>query len=153
MQREVIDESVDYMGKQMVCETDLEGKITFVNRAFKTMTGFEVGEVVGQTFELIRHPDVPMCLFSKMWDALKGLEDWSGYLKVFTKEGKYFWTSLFITPIKNDDGSVKGYTAAFGEAEALMIEKYSKLYKEAVEKELCSEGMVVDMSIANLAGH
>lgn len=146
-----LEASVAYDGKRMVCETDLDGKISYVNRCFATMTGYAVQECLGKTFELIRHEDVPMCLFSKMWSALKQREDWSGYFKIKTKEGKFFWASIFITPRVDENNKVVGYTSAFGQAEPLMIEQMSQLYAEAIEKERCSEDMIDDMNIANLA--
>jgi PAS domain S-box-containing protein len=152
-ERIVLNESIEYDGKPMLCETDLEGKITFVNRSFKTMVGYEIAEIVSQTFQLFSHPDVPQCLFSKMWTVLKDKEDWSGYLKFLTKEGKDFWASIYITPKVDESKNIIGYTAAFSGAEQSMIDNMSKLYAEAIEKELCSEVMVDDMNIANLAGH
>jgi len=152
-QRKVIDEAVPYDGKCMVCETDLEGNITYVNRCFVKMTGFEKDEILSNGFELIRHPDVPKCLFTKMWEALNDKEDWKGYLKVLTKDGRYFWTSIYVTPKFDDNKTLTGYSAAYTEAEALMIENMSKLYAEAIESESCSDELVSDITIANLAAH
>lgn len=152
-QREIIDEVVPYDGKCMVCETDIDGDITYVNRCFVKMTGFEKDEILSHGFELIRHPDVPQCLFTKMWEALKEKEDWKGYLKILTKEGKYFWTSIYITPKTDEAGRLTGYSAAYTEAEELMVENMSKLYAQAIESENCSDELYTDIAIANLAAH
>ena len=152
-ERKVINEVVPYDGKCMVCETDLEGNITYVNRCFVKMTGFEKDEILSNGFELIRHPDVPQCLFTKMWETLKGKEDWKGYLKILTKDGRYFWTTIYITPKVDDNNILTGYTAAYTEAETLMVENMSKLYAEAIANESCSDALVADVDIANLAAH
>lgn len=152
-ERTIIDEAVPYDGKCMVCETDVDGNITYVNRCFVKMTGFEKDEILSNGFELIRHPDVPECLFTKMWEALKKKEDWKGYLKVLTKEGKYFWTTIYITPTTDESGTLTGYSAAYTEAEALMIENMSKLYAQAIESESCPDELSEDIAIANLAAH
>jgi len=151
--RLVIDEAVPYDGKCMVCETDVEGNITYVNRCFVNMTGFDKEEIINSGFELIRHPDVPQCLFKKMWEALDGKEDWKGYLKILTKEGKYFWTTIYVTPKIDNDGTLTGYSAAYTEAEALMVENMSRLYAEALATESCPDELVADIDIANLAAH
>ena len=152
-QRELIDEVVPYDGKCMVCETDLEGNITYVNRCFVTMTGFEKAELLSKGFELIRHPDVPECLFSKMWETLKKREDWKGYLKILTKEGKYFWATIYITPTLDESCKLKGYSAAYGKAEASMIENMTLRFAEALAQEQCSDSFMATIDIANLATH
>lgn len=151
--RTVRDEAVPYDGKCMVCETDIEGNVTYVNRSFVKMTGFEKEEILANGFKLIRHPDVPECLFEKMWDALRDKEDWKGYLKILTKDGRYFWTTVYITPKVDDNEVITGYSAAYTEAETLMVENISKLYAEAIENQNCPDELIVDIPIANLAAH
>jgi len=153
IEKKMIDESVPYDGKCMVCETDLDGNITYVNRCFVKMTGYEKDEILSHGFELIRHPDVPACLFTKMWEAVKGKEDWKGYLKVLTKEGKFFWTTVFITQKMDNNNQLTGYSAAYTQAETVMVENMSKLYAEALANENCPDSLVEDINIVNLAAH
>ena len=131
MDRKVIDEEVSYDGKVMVCETDLEGNILFVNRRFTENLGFDKDEVRAHTFEIIRHPDIPEGMLSKMWTVLGQREKWKGYVKLWRKDGKYIWASVYFTPTINEDGDHTGYTAAFSEAERSMVEQMTKFFAEA----------------------
>ena len=132
-ERIIIDEEVPYDGKCMVCETDTSGKIVFANRCFLDNMGYDKNEIVDQSFELIRHPDVPDTMLAKMWAVLQQRETWMGYVKLLTKEGKYIWVSVYFTPKENDDGHLTGYAAAFSKAEASMIKQTEKLFAQAKE--------------------
>ncbi len=150
VERDVLDQEVENDAKSMVCESDPQGNITFLNRKFAEMTGFSKEELMHGGFDLIRHPDMPTCLFKKMWEAIGKGETWKGYLKVFRSDGKYFWTAVYITPQFHEDGSIKGYVAAYKKAEQTMIDTMSKLYAQALEDEVCN-GNITDIEIANLA--
>ena len=130
-QRTIIDEEVPYDGKCMVCETDINGSVVFVNRCFVENMGYDKNEIISQGFELIRHPDVPETMLEKMWMTLRQHETWRGYVKLITKEGKYLWAAVYFTTKEDSDGKVTGYNAAFGKAEASMIEQTKGLFAKA----------------------
>jgi len=50
----------------IVSKTDLKGIITYANQVFVRVAGFSEQELLGQPHNLIRHPDMPRCVF-KLW--------------------------------------------------------------------------------------
>ncbi len=148
--RDIIDEEVPYDGKVMMCETDLKGNILFVNRRFTENLGFTKDEVATQTFEVIRHPDLPKEMLGKMWTALEQREKWKGYVKLWTKEGKYLWASVYFTPTIDENGKHTGYTAAFGEAERSMVDQMTQCYAK-VKEDPSRLDELVDKDIKNFA--
>ena len=57
--------------KVALSQTDLKGKITFVNRKFCEISGYEVQELLDGEHNIIRHPDMPNSVYEKMYRALK----------------------------------------------------------------------------------
>jgi len=55
----------------IVSKTDLRGHITYANETFLTIAGYTEEEVLGQPHSIIRHPDMPRCVFKLLWDTLK----------------------------------------------------------------------------------
>ncbi|GHT90274.1 hypothetical protein FACS1894101_2610 [Betaproteobacteria bacterium] len=51
--------------------TDLKGVIVEVNDAFATISAFSREEMIGQSHNLVRHPDMPPEAFEDMWRDLK----------------------------------------------------------------------------------
>ena len=55
----------------IVSKTDLKGKITYVNRDFMEVSGFDEEELIGQSHNIVRHPDMPPEAFEDLWNTVK----------------------------------------------------------------------------------
>ncbi|GAB6052062.1 hypothetical protein JCM17960_08820 [Magnetospira thiophila] len=89
--------------------TDLDGKITWVSKAFCDVTGFAEPELLGMNHNIVRHPDTPAALFQEMWQTLRSGEDWTGEILNRTKNGTDLWLKSHISPMKNARGDLVGY--------------------------------------------
>ena len=95
----------------MISETDLSGKITFCNRKFADMNGYDKKELIGKSHNFLRHPDMPKSVFAKMWETIQSGETWKGYIKNRRRDGKHYWAVVVISPTHDDNGDPKGYIA------------------------------------------
>ena len=50
-------------GMLLVSQTDVNGRITFVNNAFVEVSGFTQEELIGAPHNLVRHPHMPQAAF------------------------------------------------------------------------------------------
>ncbi|MFC2073655.1 PAS domain-containing protein [Campylobacterota bacterium] len=113
MQRpEIIDEEVIFDGGRLLSETDIKGKLLYVNRKFCEMSGYSKEEVLGKPHSVLRHPDMPKTAFKELWDTIKTGEQWSGYVKNLRKDGRYYWVIVDIIPKRDDAGEIIGYMAS-----------------------------------------
>jgi len=55
----------------IVSKTNLKGHITYANDIFLDIAGYTEEEVIGKPHNLIRHPDMPRCVFKLLWDTLQ----------------------------------------------------------------------------------
>ncbi|MCP4596650.1 PAS domain-containing methyl-accepting chemotaxis protein [Neptuniibacter sp.] len=92
----------------LISTTDLKGQITFVNDAFEEISGFSREELIGQSHNMVRHPDVPPAVFGDLWHKLKENKPWIGIVKNRCKDGAYYWVNAYVTPIV-ENGSTIGY--------------------------------------------
>ena len=109
---EPIDEEVIYDGRPMITETDLKGKILFMNRKFVEMSGYEKSDLIGKPHSVIRHPDMPKEAFCCLWDTIKKGDIWSGFVKNLRKDGKFYWVEVIVEPVKDENNQIKGYCAS-----------------------------------------
>ncbi len=109
---EPIDEEVAFDGRSLITETDLKGVITFVNRKFVEMTGYSKQEAIGESHNILRHPDMPKAGFEGMWKLIKEGKVWDGYVKNLRKDGRYYWVDVHIVPKKDENGVIIGYIAS-----------------------------------------
>lgn len=130
-----IDEEYFFEGRAIVSETDLKGIITFANRRFCEISGYTVDELVGQPHNIIRHPDMPKAAFEQLWKTILSGTIWHGLVKNLRKDGKYYWVDTEVSPIYDDNGTLKGYMAARKPASRKNIEETALLYQQMIAKE------------------
>jgi aerotaxis receptor len=94
--------------QRLISTTDLDSRITYCNDAFVAISGFTYDELVGQTHNLVRHPDMPPAVFGHMWETIKQGKPWMGVVKNRSKNGDYYWVSAYVTTIY-ENGRISGY--------------------------------------------
>lgn len=93
----------------IVSKTDLKGRITYANRTFAQIAGYTRAELMGAPHSIIRHPDMPRCVFKLLWDRLGEGHEVFAYVKNLTKHGDYYWVFAHVTPSYDASGQVVGY--------------------------------------------
>ncbi|MEC8428852.1 MAG: PAS domain S-box protein, partial [Pseudomonadota bacterium] len=72
---EVILEDEDII----VSKTDLKGRITYANRIFMRISGYNEEESLGHPHNIIRHPDMPRGVYYFMWKTLQAEHEFFGF--------------------------------------------------------------------------
>lgn len=105
----VTQQDFDYPSDQMlVSTTDTKGNIAHCNHAFVAVSGFTYDELIGQSHNLVRHPDMPPEAYKDMWQTIGRGRPWTGMIKNRRKNGDHYWVQANVTPIL-DNGKPKGY--------------------------------------------
>ncbi|MCL4432837.1 MAG: PAS domain-containing protein [Epsilonproteobacteria bacterium] len=130
-----VDEEYFFEGRAIVSETDLKGIITFANRRFCEISGYSVDELVGEPHSIIRHPDMPKAAFAQLWKTILSGTIWHGLVKNLRKDGKYYWVDTEVSPMYDENGTLKGYMAARKPASRKNIEETALLYQKMIAKE------------------
>ncbi len=90
--------------------TDSQLRLTFVNAAFQTNTGYSIEDALGQASDFLRSPS-SHAQISEYLEALhKGL-DWSGELINRRADGSEYPVEAVISPIHDRSGKFIGYVA------------------------------------------
>jgi PAS domain S-box-containing protein len=93
----------------IVSKTDLRGAITYANEVFQRVSGFTEPELFGKPHNLIRHPDMPACVFRLLWDTLKSGHEIFAYVVNLCKNGDHYWVFAHVTPSYDLEGKPVGY--------------------------------------------
>lgn len=93
----------------IVSKTDLRGFITYANAVFLRVSAYQEGDIVGRPHNVIRHPDMPRCVFKLLWDTIKAGDEIFAYVKNLAADGAYYWVLAHVTPSLGRDGTVTGY--------------------------------------------
>ncbi|ACY33810.1 methyl-accepting chemotaxis sensory transducer [Comamonas thiooxydans] len=117
----------------LMSTTDTESYIKYANQAFMEVSGFEPQEILGQTHNLVRRPDMPPAAFADLWATLKSGEPWSALVKNRRKNGDHYWVRANAIPIIRND-KAKGYMSVRTQPERKEVEAAQKLYESMHDK-------------------
>jgi diguanylate cyclase (GGDEF)-like protein/PAS domain S-box-containing protein len=95
--------------------TDASGVIIDVNPMFCEITGYERGEVIGQTPRILGSGRHPPEFFREMWAALAEHGRWRGEIWNRRKGGELYAELLSISALHDEAGNVRHYIGLFSD--------------------------------------
>jgi methyl-accepting chemotaxis protein len=98
-------------GSILCSRTDLKGMITYVNKAFIDISGFSEEELIGNSHNMLRHPDMPPEVFEDLWATVKQGKPWVGLVKDRCKNGDFYWVKSTVSPVI-ENGRIVEYMSA-----------------------------------------
>lgn len=93
----------------IVSKTDTKGRITYGNRLFIELAGFKEKELIGAPHSIIRHPDMPRCIFKVLWDRIESGKEVFAYVVNRSANGDHYWVFAHVTPSFGPGGEILGY--------------------------------------------
>ena len=93
----------------IVSKTNLKGHITYANKTFLNIAGYTEKEVLGEPHSILRHPDMPRCVFQLLWDTVQEKKEIFAYVINRTKIGDHYWVMAHVTPSFDASGQIDGY--------------------------------------------
>lgn len=129
-----IDEEYIFEKGLIISSTDLNGIITYANRKFCEIVGYSKEELINQSHNIVRHPDMPKAAFKEIWETISKGKEWTGIVKNLRKDGRYYWVYSHISPIVVDK-KICGFTAARRPASSTEIEESKSIYANLLANE------------------
>ncbi|HED64384.1 MAG TPA: PAS domain S-box protein [Planctomycetes bacterium] len=129
----------------IVSKTDTKGVITYANTVFQRVAGYTEEELLGQPHNIVRHPDMPRCVFKLLWDTLERGEEIFAYVVNLAKNGDHYWVLAHVTPTFDDTGNIIGYHSSRRSPSRAAIDAiqpvYAALLAEEAKHESKKQGM------------
>jgi PAS domain S-box-containing protein len=119
----------------LVSRTDLSGRITHVNDVFERVSGYSAAELIGQPHSIVRHPDMPGCVFKLLWDTIESGGEIFAYILDMAKNGDHYWAFTHVTPIVDAHDRLLGYHANRRKPDPRQVRKIIPIYEALVAEE------------------
>lgn len=119
----------------IVSKTDTKGRILYANDVFCRVGQYEEHELIGQPHSILRHPDMPRCVFQLLWDTISSGREIFAYVKNLAKSGDYYWVLAHVTPSYDKAGHIDGYHSNRRCPDPEAIAKIEPVYKLLLEEE------------------
>ena len=129
----------------IVSKTDPAGILTYTNRVFLAIAGYTEEELLGAPHNIIRHPDMPRCVFQLLWDTLQSGREIFAYVKNMTKNGDHYWVLAHVTPTFDAAGDIIGYHSSRRVPLRSAVDKCAELYATLLQLEQDAGGGAAGM--------
>lgn len=147
----------------MLVDMKKEGlPIVYVNAAFFQLTGYNIQETLGRSCGFLQHsPDENLHENQKLRHAISHHESVQVELRNYTKEGRFFYNELSISPIFDEQGELIYYLGIQrdmtlgGLVEEVIIRLNSEVEQkvaEVVEKQEADEEIFLDSARRSISG-
>ncbi|MCW2245730.1 PAS domain S-box-containing protein [Azospirillum fermentarium] len=119
----------------IVSKTDLRGRITYANRVFQRVAGYTETDLMGAPHSIVRHPDMPRCVFKLLWDTLAAGQEIFAYVLNRARNGDHYWVFAHVTPSYDAAGNVVGYHSSRRVPDRAAVDKVIPLYRTLLDIE------------------
>lgn len=93
----------------IVSKTDTTGKITYGNGIFIHLAGYDEKHLIGAPHSIIRHPEMPRCVFKLLWDTIGSGKEIFAYVLNRAANGDHYWVFAHVTPSRDASGKIVGF--------------------------------------------
>ena len=93
----------------IVSKTDRQGKITYGNRTFFALSGYDEKDCIGAPHNIIRHPHMPRSVFDLLWETLQGGKELFAYVVNRSVNGDHYWVFAHVTPSRDANNDIVGF--------------------------------------------
>jgi PAS domain S-box-containing protein len=119
----------------IVSKTDVKGRITYANETFLDIASYTEEEVLGQPHSMIRHPDMPRCVFKLLWDTIKARNEIFAYVMNMAKNGDHYWVFAHVTPTFDASERIIGFHSNRRVPHREQVDLFSGLYRQLLAEE------------------
>jgi len=119
----------------IVSKTDLKGHITYANHTFLTIAGYTEEEILGQPHSIIRHPDMPRCVFKLLWDTIEARREIFAYVLNMAKNGDHYWVFAHVTPTFDQTDEIIGYHSSRRVPDRKKVDLFAEVYSQLLAEE------------------
>lgn len=140
----------------IVSKTNLKGHLTYCNKTFLDIADYKERDCLGQPHNMIRHPDMPRCIFQLLWETIQSGHEIFAYVINRAANGDHYWVYAHVTPSFGEGGTIVGYHSNRRVPDRNVLEnRIIPLYRQLLETEAgssnrklglaASQGMIADM--------
>lgn len=90
---------------RQVIITDSNGKILYINKATEKISGYNIGEAIGNKPSKLWGNQMPEKFYEKMWKVIKNKKPFTAIITNKQKSGRLYDVEMIISPVSDTSGN------------------------------------------------
>jgi len=119
----------------IVSKTNNKGHIIYANPVFREIADYSEAEIQNKPHNMIRHPNMPRCIFKLLWDTISTGQEIFAYVINRSRNGDHYWVLAHVTPDFGTDGNIVGYHSSRRVPRKDAVATIEPLYKQLLDIE------------------
>lgn len=91
--------------------TNNEGIIEYVNSKFSEISNYSSEEIIGKNVNILKSGKQNSDVYKNLWDTISNGNQWFGELHNKKKNGEFYWESVNISPVVDENANITHYVA------------------------------------------
>ena len=109
LERERLSHIINSVSEGVII-TDREREVTWINKGFERVTGYELSDIQGMKLgDILRGPETAVEDMERISRGVWSKQPFTQEILNYTKGGHKFWSELYISPYYSIDGDLEGY--------------------------------------------
>ena len=113
-----------------------DNPIVFANRAFRELTGYEDGELIGRNCRFLQGPKTDPAPIAAMREAIANEDVVIVEMLNYRKDGSTFWNALHLGPIYDEDGKLAYFFGSQWDVTDLRVARAEEQHARMMAREL-----------------
>ena len=122
----------------LVSIADVSGIITYVNKNFCDVSGYNQSELIGQNHRILKSEHHSQEFYTDLWATISKGKIWRGTVCNKKKDGSDYWVESIIVPFNNENGRPYQYVSARTEVSKIKIAEEEALNANRAKSEFLS---------------
>lgn len=125
--------------RMSICLTDPhldDNPIVFANRAFRELTGYDDGELIGRNCRFLQGPKTDPVPVAAMREAIANEDVVIVEMLNYRKDGSTFWNALHLGPIYDEDGKLAYFFGSQWDVTDLRVARAEEQHARMMAREL-----------------
>lgn len=129
--------------------TDLAQQVVYANPAILRTTGYSAAEMQGRNCRILQGEGTSAATVAEIRDALAARRPFDGVLLNYRKDGRPFWNSLSLFPLRGDAGTITHFAATLRDVTPQRtLEEQTRALLTDAERQRETSRMLLDVARA-----
>lgn len=105
--------AIAFESREAMVVTDADNIVMRINRAFTQVSGYDAGEIIGKSLNLLKSGRHNAEFFAAMWRSIQEDGFWQGEIWNRRRDGEIFPALLTVTAVHDPAGRITHYVGSF----------------------------------------
>lgn len=104
----------------LVCKADIEGNISYINRAYEVLCGYRMDEVIGKSNAIFHSKNTSDFQIETLWKTILSKQVYHGIFENIAKDGSSFFVKSTIVPILDENENITEFMSIMSDITTLV---------------------------------